>query len=132
MMPEAVVLPLFVSCACSGMPFLHLGTKIGPFKALLTIAVICCHDVSDGWVMTLEKRMTLVPVLQPGHRLVTSSPGTAPSLPTQLSAGKGESSYKGFFPLLGCPKAHHSALESSPCSEHSESDVSSGLGLHAM
>lgn len=111
-MPEAVVLPLFMSCACSGMSFLHLGTKIGPFKAFLTTAVICCRVVSDVWaphcscagLWHQETPAALVPALQPGHRLVAPSVGTAPSVPSQPSSGKGKGLSLGFFPLLGCPK----------------------------
>lgn len=32
------------------MSFLYLGTKIGPFKAFLTTAVIWCHVSSNAWV----------------------------------------------------------------------------------
>lgn len=109
MMPEAVVLPLFMSCACSGMSFLHLGTKIGPFKAFLTTAVICCRVVSDVWaphcicaeLWHQETPATLVPALQPGHGLVVPSVGTAPSVPELKQRQR---LVPRFFPLLGCPK----------------------------
>lgn len=137
MMPEAVVLPLFMSCACSGMSFLHLGTKIGPFKAFLTTAVICCRVVSDVWALHCscaglwhqETPATLVPALQPGHGLVVPSVGTAPSVPSQPSSGKGKGLSLGFFLCWGAQSSPPSVLESSPRSEHGEFYVSSGLGL---